>query len=337
MEFISSMIDDLKSAPKGVWIGLVVFIVVVFGISALMTYIRVKRLNAEVDAQNPAGTDSGNGDASANTVANVNNNYYRWQPDNQIVLERTPQQKRIVDEYFIIKNIKTTVDKKPLLAISILGFAAGVILLLIGLIKGVKPCIVIGVIALVLGVAFAIAYAKTKKTTVRPSTVMTDAEYEKLVRERIQELKVQELGLEKLGLDSEQVKEIKPIIFSGKVIDGTSLVVDSEETHKLYSSTQYVTLLYFTDEQLFIYKIQFDMCCNMQKEWTNELFYVDICDVSSKTENNILAIGTEKIEYSSLNVSIVATNSEMSFSLDGTKERLASIQAMKQKIREKKM
>ncbi len=320
-----------------VFIALVGFVVIaLIAVPLIKNHIIYKRLLNGEDVDNTQPSDQTDGANNINNVGSVND-YYRWQPDRQIVLERTPEQKRIVDEYFIIKNVKTVLDKKALLAIGILSGLVGIVLLVFGLIKNIVACNVIGVVAAVIGVILTTLYYKTKKVSAAPAKVMSDSEYEKLVQARIESLKVEKLGLQRLGLDEEQISEIRPIILSGKVITDGSLTVYNKDSHQIHSSTHYVTLLYFTDEQLFVYKIQFDMCCNMQDEWTSELFYVDICDVSSYINNNILSVGQDKIEYSSIEVSIVATNSKMSFTLEGNADRFASIQAMKQKIREKKM
>ena len=121
-----------------------------------------------------------------------------------------------------------------------------------------------------------------------------------------------------------------------KVIKNTSLTVRNKNNNSLHSSTQHVTYLYFTDEQLFVYKIQFDMCCNMQEEWASEFFYKDICDVSSYTRKNVLKAEDFEFEYSTVSFEIIATNSKIGFDLDGDNENVDSIQAMKQKIRDKK-
>ena len=142
--------------------------------------------------------------------------------------------------------------------------------------------------------------------------------------------------MDRLGLDPDQVKEIRPIVIRDKVINKTSLTVSSEKDRSIHSSTQHVTYLYFTDEQLFVYKIQFDMCCNMQDEWASEFFYKDICDVSSYTSRNVLKVGNFEYEYSTVAFNIIASNSQIGFELNGANENVGSIQAMKQKIREKK-
>ena len=278
--------------------------------------------------------------------------YYRYQEDNQIVIERTEEQKRIFEQYFVVKNIKTTtcdsdLQKKAgtVRLISNLLLIPGIILGIIGAIKmdDSKALLAVGIILAIVGIvlkfvasSFKKRFEESIKVTVAPKKLMSDAEFEGLVKAKIDAMNVAQLGLERLGLDAEQVREINPIVLSDKVIKNTSLTVRNKNNNSLHSSTQHVTYLYFTDEQLFVYKIQFDMCCNMQEEWASEFFYKDICDVSSYTRKNVLKAEGFEFEYSTVSFEIIATNSKIGFDLDGDNENVDSIQAMKQKIRDKK-
>ena len=161
--------------------------------------------------------------------------------------------------------------------------------------------------------------------------------YEQFVKNKIKEMNVEQKGLLHLGLDIDQVREIRPLVFTDYEVTDKSLVAYDSDKKKIHSSTQTVMLVYFTDEQLFVYKIQFDMCCNKQEEWTSEFFYADICDVSTYINKNVLDLGVNSIEYSTLKVNILATNSDISISMENDKTHYASIQAMRQKVRERKM
>lgn len=278
--------------------------------------------------------------------------YFRYQDDNQIVIQRDELQKKILEEYFIIKNYQTSDQSlakksKQFSIISVISLILGLILTIVGgvsLSGGAKGvCVGFGVLFLILSIIMFILFLHYKKKyassiKIGPKKVMTDLEYEALVRKRIEEMPIVEtLGLERLGLDAEKVKMIKPIILSDKVITDYSLKVYNPNTKTLHSSTQYIMLLYFTEDQLYVYKIQFDMCCNAQEEWTCEFFYKDICDVSTHVDKNTLKIGDYRFEYSTVSFRIVATNSEIGFSIDGMNQNISSIQAMRQKIREKKL
>jgi len=220
----------------------------------------------------------------------------------------------------------------PGLAVTVLGF-----------IGSKMPLILIGVVAVITAIILKYLssdsmkkFEESIKVSVAPKKLMTDEEYEKLVDKKIQDMNIEQLGLEKLGLDPDQVKEIRPIVLRDKSLTKHSFRVYSEKGRSVHSSTQYVTYLYFTDDQLFVYKIQFDMCCNMQDEWAHEFFYKDICDIQSYTYKNILKFDSFSYEYSTVSFNIVSSNSKIGFEIDGANENVGSIQAMKQKIREKK-
>ncbi len=266
-------------------------------------------------------------------ISDPGKRYFRYQEDRQPVVERTPEQKKIFDEYFVIEN--EAFGKTPLLIVGLVLLVVGVILALAGM--KTAALIVTGCIAAVIGVICVICYFKYK--TYKPKTVMTDAEYEAFVKKKIEELDVPKLGMERLGLDPDEVREVRPIVLKDKVIVPTSLEVYDSEKGVIHSSTQWVAVLYFTDDQLLAYKLQFDMCCSKRDEWMSEFFYSDICDVSTKSERNILEMGDDKknkIEYGTTSVDIISTNSRIGFVFDSDNPATASVQAMKQKIKERK-
>ncbi len=259
-------------------------------------------------------------------------NYYRYQPDRQEVIERTPEQKKIFDEYFVIKNFKFT--NKPLLIASLVSFLISIILTIIFVKKDNIALLISGIVCFVLFLILLVLYIK--KIAYLPLKVMTDEEYEKLVNKKIESLNLKKLGAERLNIDLEQIKEIEPIILKDKVLDKTSLRVYNPKDKSIHSSTQNVIVIYFTDEQLLAYKIQFDMCCNAKKEWTSEFFYQDVCDVSSYEYSNIYLVNNIRFDVNELKFEIISTNSSIGFVMNGAPSSNQSIQAMKQKIRDKK-
>lgn len=311
---------------------------------------KFKKNNDENDDDNENSDNVKKNETALSDKTVVPVGYYRYQEDKQIVIERTAEQKRIFEEYFVVRNYKTTTcdsSKKkianmlktasnfmiwPGVAMAIAGFAGNIVALgAAGL--GVA---LVGVGCFIGNHIFNKQFEDGIKVKVAPKQLLTDAEYEQLVNAKIEEMNIAELGLEKLGLDPDQVKEINPIVIRDKVINDNSLTVRNKQDNSIHSSTQHVTYLYFTDEQLFVYKIQFDMCCNMQYEWASEFFYKDICDISTHTSRNVLTLDDFKFEYSTVTFNIIASNSKIGFVLDGNNENIGSIQAMKHKIREKK-
>lgn len=284
--------------------------------------------------------------------------WYRTQTASQPVIERTEEQQRIVDEYFRIRNYKTTTcisaHKKKYKLLKKLGTVVLVLGIALSAFLFLKheadfedalenPLFILGLVTIAGGLVckfvagrFKKAFEDSIKHSTAPKAVMTDEEYEQLVDQKIEEMDIKALGLDRLGLDPDQIKEINPIILRDKVIEKYSFTVYNDEDESTHSSTQHVTYLYFTDEQLFVYKIVFDMCCNVQDEWAHEFFYTDICDIRSYTSRNILKTDHGDFEYSTVAFDIISTNSEIGFVIDGDNENINSLQAMKQKIRERK-
>lgn len=262
--------------------------------------------------------------------------FSRWCPDNQPVIGRSPEQQKLVDKYFIVKNNATS--NKALMGVGVIAMIVGVILAIAFFATRLKTIalLVVGLILVAIAVVMFIMFSKSKKLS-PPSDIISHDAYEQAVKTKIKELDIRNKGLLHLGLDEDQVKEIEPLVFTDDEVIDISLVAYDSAAGKVHSSTQNVMLVYFTDEQLLVYKLRFDMCCNKQEEWTAELFYVDICDVSTYITKNVLDLCGGYIDYSTLKANIVATNSEISITMANDKTRYAGIQAMRQKIRERKM
>ncbi len=286
--------------------------------------------------------------AHSETVAG----FYRYQDDDQIVIQRTAEQQKIFDEYFVVANIRTT-DCKPALKITatilyIVAIVFWVLTPLIGVLGtllfhsiNLLWCILSAVIACVCcitGLVLKFLFVKSIRMETKPRALMTDAEYEDLVNAKIESMVLDQRSLVCLGLNAEQVAGIQPIVLRDKVVNDPSLTVYDRERHVYHSSTQYVTYLYFTAQQLYVYKVEFDMCCNMQDEWTSEFFYQDICDISSHTSRNVLKLDEDDVgfEYTTTEFQIIASNASIGFEMDGNNEKIGTVLSMKQKIRERK-
>ncbi len=346
------------------WQTILLWIFLVGALMALWFFAKRRQTLKNNDASTKNDDSTADFIPNETVNANYNNNngqiqdkvveeagYYRKQSVNQKVIKRTPEQQKIFEEYFCVKNYRTrTCDSKLYKKAKAVKNGAtallvvGIVLSVIGILARTSWLIVVGVLSLIGSIVCFIVsnfyqkkFEATKKETIAPKKLMTDKEFEALVEEKIENMNIQQMGLDKLGLDIDQIKEIRPIVLSDKIrIKDQSLIVYSKVDNSTHSSTQYVTYLYFTDEQLFVYKIVFDMCCNIQDEYTSEFFYKDICDVSSHTYKNILKGDGFEFEYSTIAFKIIASNSSIGFEMTGDNDKVDSIQAMKQKIRDKR-
>ena len=315
----------LGSLPTwAVMLIVVIAVVVIFFLISLVA--NAKELFTTKVSADEADEDDAEGD-----VKDPGIRYYRYQPDRQPVIQRTEEQKRIFSEYFVVKN---AIVAHPILII--LGFIfiiAGAFMAGFTL-KNINTVFWAGLGLIALGAVASIFFFKTRKC--KPEKLMSSKEYEELVDRKLEELNVPKLGMERLGLDPDEVREIAPVMLRDKSLTKTSLKVYDQEDGTLHSSTQYVIMLYFTDEQLLVYKIEFDMCCNQQTEWTSEFFYKDICDVSVHASENVLSVGGTSFNYGTVDFEVITANSKVGFVMNGKNPEVNSVRAMRQKIRERK-
>jgi len=176
-------------------------------------------------------------------------------------------------------------------------------------------------------------------------------EYEQLLSQKIEKLSPYTRSLKILGLDETQVEEIKPVTLSGylgefvssdnggsdKNITMTTYIDDKEKNVKKWvSSSGFVSYWFFTDTQILVYSINFDMCASMVDEITHEVFYEDICDICVLVENQTSVDGTDTILEKQYVIKLTTPNSTISFSVDADEHTLSVLQGLKQKIRENK-
>ena len=231
-------------------------------------------------------------------------NFYRKQAQTQsdVVCKRNEEQERIFMNYFHVVNYRTTTCTPLFKALAdsfvilVIGcIIAGVCGLIFGIIDEVGFGVALGVVFLILKVMYQKKFEATIKSTIAPLNLISHDEYEELVEQRINQMNLSSISLEKLGIDDSQVAEVRPIILRDKAIIDTSMKTYDPEDGMIHSSSQHVTLIYFTDDQLFVYKVLFDMCCNLKTEWTSEFFYQDICDISTKTSTNVIVLDDESL------------------------------------------
>jgi len=211
--------------------------------------------------------------------------------------------------------------------------------------------IFIGAVAFGLSIMFAFLFKKSIKTNISADKMMSLDEYEQLLSQKIEKLSPYTRSLKILGLDETQVEEIKPVTLSGylgefvssdnggsdKNITMTTYIDDKEKNVKKWvSSSGFVSYWFFTDTQILVYSINFDMCASMVDEITHEVFYEDICDICVLVENQTSVDGTDTILEKQYVIKLTTPNSTISFSVDADEHTLSVLQGLKQKIRENK-
>jgi len=154
------------------------------------------------------------------------------------------------------------------------------------------------------------------------SSPMTDGEYDALVKNRIADI-TKEKALSELGLDEDQVKEIAPVCF-----EGYNFAADTKskirEDLSVVSSCYRKSWLFFSDNQLYTYSHDYHFDKKLNVEKTQEFFYKDVTSVFVEKRN-----GKPAFELTVPSANFYAP-------MENTEENANIVQAMKQKLREKK-
>ncbi len=174
-------------------------------------------------------------------------------------------------------------------------------------------------------------------------TNLKDEEYEAMVMSKRNSIDFKRKALSKIGLDESQVNEIPPVTIEGYVFDEN--VMDHWEKIGKdgvgRSSAYHVTMLFFSDTQVYMYQNIFSMDDDSKKERTEEYFYRDITNfsTSSTTEDipefkgcsNKVVNRTQNIQSFSMIVPGDRFNCTTKANID------PQVNAMKAKLREKKL
>jgi hypothetical protein len=185
-----------------------------------------------------------------------------------------------------------------------------------------------------------ILYNKKFKTT-----GMTDAEYDALIQSKVKDSKAK--ALSKIGLDEDEVKEIEPADFEGykyKEAGYAKRRFDGSVVSSCYEKTW----LFFSNTQIYFWNFKFHLDKDSKKEDTQEYFYKDVTSFSTSSESEKTKIYIppqgckEKIgiikdeEVNSTTFKLVVPGDSQGVAMENTDANNNKVQAMKQKLREKK-
>lgn len=179
---------------------------------------------------------------------------------------------------------------------------------------------------------------------------MTDEEFIKIVDGKLAALKLKERALAKIGLDEDEVNEIPPVNFVDFVLDDA--YVRKLETGECVSNYLESTWIFFSATQVYIYEYTLWLDRDKKREDTLEYFYKDITAMStssreSRTKSVITykksgCLGGKKLSLAKTEIiestkfAITVPGDKLYVSMKATEENENCVQAMKQKLREKK-
>jgi hypothetical protein len=171
---------------------------------------------------------------------------------------------------------------------------------------------------------------------------MTDAEYDQHVQSVMQKMNIRQKALDKIGLDEDQLREIDPVCLEG--YSSKDAFVGKDDI--LRSTTYEMAWLFFSDTQVYMYRCSIDMTSDNKKENTEEYFYKDITNFSTSAEtieafrvkNGCFGAKAteEKVNREFSDFGLIVPGDKFRCSTSNSKDIDRSVNAMKQKLREKK-
>lgn len=165
-----------------------------------------------------------------------------------------------------------------------------------------------------------------------------DEAYDELVKQKLNSLNVKQRALAKIGLDEDELKEIPPVYFHGWEYDAkphptySCIGNDGRSRASKYSATY----LFFSDTQVYMYSIVFDMASDSKSERTEEYFYKDITNFSTSSDSIEIMSTKGKRQVETNRFSLIVPGDKFYCSTTGVSDVDQVISAMKQKLREKK-
>ena len=291
--------------------------------------------------------------------------YYRKASGSQYCPDRNEQQKKVYDEFFFVKNHETSdkalYDKykayeskrklySTLSKIMWLPFLLGLILTIISQVTDWVGAKALWIVLLVLGAIMIIGcivmstrakrlagqyfgeYLRSKKST--PEKLMSIDEYFAQIDLKINSMELDKVGVKMFDFTESQEFTNEPMIFKTQILRDYSYYLKINGDY--YSSTEQLSMWFFTEKELYLYKINFDMTCNVQEEETHEFFYNEIDDISTKVYKNYITLGNDKIETCTITFEITVQGQVLKFEFDANDKKVLELLKLRQLIRERK-
>ena len=180
-------------------------------------------------------------------------------------------------------------------------------------------------------------------------TRMKDEEYEQMVMSKLNSLNLKQKALGKIGLDEDQVKEIAPVFINGYNFYDDEALVRIGNDDRVRSSKYDGAWLLFSDSHVYVYIYTLDMASDGKRETTEEYYYKDVTNLSTTSESKeviklsllktLLGIGSDtKMVHNYDTFTITVPGDKFRCSMTAMEKTTAerSVNAMKQKLREKK-
>jgi len=172
--------------------------------------------------------------------------------------------------------------------------------------------------------------------------IMSDQEYDSLIKSHLTKTNFKQKGLSKVGLDESELKEIDPVTFEGYLFDAKKTFAKRGKDGVWRSSAYQVSWLFFSATQVYLYQNTLNLDEDGKKEITEEYFYKDITNFSTSSDTVETSYWDPKQKkYLLENVdsnrfALTVPGDKFYCSMEQNEYTERAIQAMKAKLREKK-
>lgn len=177
------------------------------------------------------------------------------------------------------------------------------------------------------------------------SGAMSDESFDAMLKNKLNSLNLKAKALQKIGLDEDQLKEIPPVYLCGFMssVNGKSTYGKKGKDGRYRTSGYSASYLFFSEKQIYMYSMIFDMASGAKKEITEEYFYKDVTNVSTvnttteyKIPSGCLGNSTKTLQEDVLEVCLTVPGDKFYVGASDVPDLDKSVNAMKQKLREKK-
>ena len=267
---------------------------------------------------------------------------------NITITQKTPEQETVIKYFNPPSNTPPSIS--PRVQGLIWGFVVGLILWIVVIFNAdiINGALQIFFLIIFTGGIPAVGYRLGRKmSSSKSNNNMSDEEFNAFVDSKVSKLK--ERALSTLGINEEQVNEIEPMHLGGYEYDNATY--KKKQINGNYVSSHRIDAwIFFSDTQIYFYGYDFHLNKDEKEEGTLEIFYKDITSLSTVTESSKM-IFTKTVPGGFMkppvkkniahNVDItmfklVVSGGRIEIPIENTKENNNKIQAMKQKLREKK-
>lgn len=165
---------------------------------------------------------------------------------------------------------------------------------------------------------------------------MSDDEYMQRVFRKRDSMDFKKMAMKKCSLDEDEVCEIAPVMLQGFVFKNA--YAKRRSNGNWVSSAYQVSWIFFTSDQLSIYRYTFNMDEDKKSESTDQFYYKDVTALSTVGETEEAHdLKGNKFEVESNMFKMVVPGERIFVSMNGVTDADSTIQAMKQKLKEKKL